>query len=73
MQNLIQIYHLVQELLAFSLTDHQRTDSHSDYSADPMILQDYSADPRVVKDSHSDYSADPRVMQYSVDLRVVQF
>ena len=34
-------------------TDGQ-TDSHSDYSADPRVVQDKSADPRVMQ-----YSADP--------------
>ena len=28
--------------------------SHSDYSADPVVVQDYSTYPRVVQDSHSD-------------------
>ena len=31
MQNLIIIYHVAQELRAFTLNDHKRTDSHSDY------------------------------------------
>ena len=48
-------------------------DSHSDYSADSMIAQDYSAHPRIVQELHSDYSEDPRVLQYSADPRVVQF
>ena len=48
-------------------------DSQSDYSADSMIVQDYSAHPRVVQESHSDYNEDSRVLQYSADPRVVQF
>ena len=40
MQNLIQISHKVQELRGFSLTGNdERTDSHSDYSADPRVVQ----------------------------------
>ena len=31
-----------------------RTDSHSDYSADPMVVQDYSKDPMVVQDFNTD-------------------
>ena len=58
---------------AFSLTDHIWTDSYSDYSADPRVMQDHSTHPRVVQDSHTDYSADPRVVQYSADRRVVQY
>ena len=46
MQNLIKIYHVVQELLAFSLNVNRRTyrqtDSHSDYSAHLRVVQ-YSA------------------------------
>ena len=30
MHNLIKIYHVVLELLEFSLINHERTDSHSD-------------------------------------------
>ena len=57
---------------AFSQTEHEWMDSHSDYSADPKVVQDYSTDPRVVQASR-DYSADPRVVQdYSTDPRVVQ-
>ena len=43
------------------MTTDVRTYSHSDYSADPMVVQAYSTDPRV--DSHSDQSADLRVVQ----------
>ena len=50
-----------------------RMDSHSDYSANLKIVQDYSTDPMVEQYSHSDYSADPRAVQYSTDPRVVQF
>ena len=39
MQNLIKIYHVVQELQVFSLTDHGRTDFHSDYSAHLRVMQ----------------------------------
>ena len=43
-----------------------------DHSTHPRVVQDshtdYSADPRVVQ-----YSADRRVVQYSADQRVVQF
>ena len=46
-------------------------DSHSDYSAELKIVQDYSTDPRVVQYSHSDYSADPRAMQYSAEGRTI--
>ena len=31
MYSLIKLYHVVQELYAFSLTDHGRMDSHSDF------------------------------------------
>ena len=34
-----KIYHVVQELLTFSLTGNGRTDSHSDYSADQRVVQ----------------------------------
>ena len=44
MQNLIEIYHVVHELYAFLLTDHGCTNSHSNYSADSRVLQEYSAD-----------------------------
>ena len=37
------------------------------------VVQDKSADQRVVQDSYSDNSAHPRVVQYSADQRVVQF
>ena len=30
------------------------TESHSEYSAVPRVVQDYSTYPRVVQDSHSD-------------------
>ena len=66
MQNMIKIYHLIQE-------SDGRTYSHSDFSADPRIMQDYSTYPRVVQDSHSDYSAGPRVVKYSANPRVEQF
>ena len=41
--NVIKIYHVIQEFLTFlraanRLTDG-RTDSHSDYSADPRVVQ----------------------------------
>ena len=43
MQNLIKIYDVVEELWAFSLTANiwtdGRMDSHSDYSADPRVVQ----------------------------------
>ena len=39
MQNVIKICHVVQELWVFSLTANRRTDSHSDYSADPRVIQ----------------------------------
>ena len=39
MQNLIQIYHMVKEARAFQLTEHGRTDSHSDYSAHLRVIQ----------------------------------
>ena len=47
MQNVIKIYHVVQELSPFSPTANGRMDiwvdgrmgSHSDYSADPMVVQ----------------------------------
>ena len=44
MHNLIKIYHVVQELYEhFTLTDHGRTDgrtdSHSNSSADPRVVQ----------------------------------
>ena len=32
-------------------------DSHSDFSANLRVVQDYSADPRVVHDLHNDYNA----------------
>ena len=32
------IYHVVQELLAYLLTADRRTDSHSDYNADPNVM-----------------------------------
>ena len=66
MQNMIKIYHLVEE-------SDGRTYSQNDFSADPRVVQDYSTYQRVVQDSHSDYSTDPRVVQYSADPRVVQF
>ena len=31
-----------------------RTDSHSDYSANPTVVQDYSTDPMVVQDFNTD-------------------
>ena len=37
--HLIKIYHVVQELRAFTLTDHERTDSHIEYSADTRVVQ----------------------------------
>ena len=74
MEKKIKIYHVVQELCAFLRTDHGQTDSHSDYNADPGVLQYYSADQRVVEYSHSDYNADLRVLQYySADQRVVEY
>ena len=39
MHTLIKIYHVVQEVFAFSLSDHGRTDSHSDYSAHLRVVQ----------------------------------
>ena len=48
-------------------------DSHNYYSADSMIVQDYSAHQRVVQESHSDYSEDPRVLQYSADPKLCNF
>ena len=43
MQNVIKIYHVVQELLTFSLTGNGQTDgqmdSYSDYNADPRVVQ----------------------------------
>ena len=38
MKNVIKIHHVIQELWAFSLTDHGGTDSHSAYSADPRLV-----------------------------------
>ena len=38
-QGLIQIYHVVQVLCAFSLTDHGRTYPNSDYSAHLRAVQ----------------------------------
>ena len=38
-QNLIQLYYVVQELWAFSLTDHRRIESHSVYSAHLRVVQ----------------------------------
>ena len=32
-------FDVFQELCAFSQNDHGRTDSHSDYSADPRVVQ----------------------------------
>ena len=58
---------------AFLLTDHGWTDSHSDYSGDPRVVQDYSTHPRVWEHSHSDYSADPMVVQHSADPRSCNF
>ena len=49
------------------------TDSHSNHSAYPRVVQDYSTDPRVVHVSHSNYRADSRVAQYNTDPRVMQF
>ena len=49
MQNVIKIYHVVQELCTFSLTANGRTDrrmdSHSDYSGDPMAVQSSYLEP----------------------------
>ena len=36
------------------------------------VMQDFSADPKVVQDLHSDYRADFMVVQYSAEPRVVQ-
>ena len=45
MQNVIKVYHVVQELLTFPLTGSRwtdgRTDSHSNYGADPRVVQFY--------------------------------
>ena len=41
MENVIKIYHVVQELRTFSLNGTGQADLHSDYR--------YSADPRVVQ------------------------
>ena len=38
-QNLIKIYHVVQKLWAFSLTDNGRTDSQSDYNTNLLVVQ----------------------------------
>ena len=42
MQNLIKIYHMIQEVRAFSLTSNgqtgRQTDSHSDYSAHLRVV-----------------------------------
>ena len=72
-EKMIKIYHVVQELCVFSLTDHRQTDSNCNYSADPRVLQYCSADQRVEKDLHIIYNADARVVEYSADLRVMQF
>ena len=47
----------------YKLTTHGRTYLHSDYSADP----------RVVQESQSNLSANTRVMKHSADQRVVLF
>ena len=42
MQNVIKLCHVVKELWAFSLTvtvTDGLSDSHSDYSADPRVVQ----------------------------------
>ena len=44
MQNLIKIYYVVQELWAFSQTEDERTDSHSNYSAAHMRVVQYCLD-----------------------------
>ena len=43
MQNVIKIYHVVQEVRTFSLAGTRWTDSHGDYSADPRF--ENSANP----------------------------
>ena len=42
-------------------------DSQCEYSAEPTVVQDYNADPRVVQTSHSGYRADKMVVHYSAD------
>ena len=50
MQNLIKIFHMVQEVCSFLLTDHRRMDrrinSHSNYSADPRVVKSTLLDKR---------------------------
>ena len=50
LRNLFKTYHVVQELLAFSLSDYGRTGSQSDYRAHLLVVQ-YEANDISAKQS----------------------